>query len=144
MAHDRGTRFPCLDGQAAVIVGATGPAVVLSAETAAFLEQHAGLSALRVRTRGVRPVVAAELAEIRDVAQLYRAPALAEAEAGSPEADPDLDEWLGTVKVADLVGISDSAVRLACRQGRLRAHQVGGRWQCDRAAVEEFRAARAA
>lgn len=128
-----------------IIGGDRGPAVVLSARTAAYLEKYAGLAALRVRTRGPLADIARELTDLREAAVAYRGTVLPEAEATLTEVATDSAQWLTSIEVADREQISDSAVRLACREGRIPdAFQVGGRWRISREAAETYRAARAA
>ena len=128
-----------------MIIGNGGPAVVISAETALLLERFCKVTELRVRLRGRNPRVAQELLDLRHVAMQYEEPALPEAEVGFAEVAAELDQRLMSVaEVADLLGLTDRAVRLACSQERLEAQQVGGRWRITREAYEEYRAARAA
>lgn len=118
------------------------PLLMLSAETCAALEETFDLRRLRVRMRGSNPVVAQELLELREVALEYEL--LAEAEAPAPEVAPALKQWLSTTEVAEMAMVSDSAVRLACRVGRIEAEVVAGKWRIGRGAAEDYRAARAA
>lgn len=133
-----------------MIVGQDGPAVVLSAETAYCLERFCSreVSRLRVRTRGVNQHVAEELLELRRVAMGYdptRLPQNAAVGSDSAEVATGLEHGLMRVaEVADRLGLSERAVRLACSQGRLEAEQVGSRWQITRQALHDFEAARAA
>lgn len=122
------------------------PGALVSPATAAFLNRHANLSAIRVKALnpGLDQRVAQELLDLKHIA-LEHEP-LPEAEVGSPEAARGLEQqWLSSTDVAGLLGISDSAVRLACREDRIQgARRVGGRWQINRQAVEDYKAARAA
>ena len=132
-----------------MIVGQHGPAVVLSAETAYYLETVCKVAALRQRLRdGRHPQVSQELLHLRHVAMRFdpaRLPQNPEVGSESAEVDPALDQGLMTVaEVADLLGIGERAVRLACAEDRLDAEQVGGRWQITRDAYENFKTARAA
>ncbi|WP_137292017.1 helix-turn-helix domain-containing protein [Nocardioides dongxiaopingii] len=129
-----------------MIVGRGGPAVVLSAETAYFLETFCKheVSRLRVRTRGLHQRVAEELLELRRVAMEFDPQALpGDAAVGSDLAEVG-PEWISVAVAADLLGMGDRGVRLACQQDRLDARQVGGRWQISREALEQFKTARAA
>jgi excisionase family DNA binding protein len=126
------------------LIGQSGPAVVISAETAFLLEKVCNVAGLRARMRGRRPEIAQELLEVKWAADIHerRVSVLPEAEAGSAEVAAPSCSWMSSVDASDLLGLSDRAVRLACSEGRLEAQQVGGRWQITREAVEEFRLAR--
>ncbi len=43
-----------------------------------------------------------------------------------------------TSRAADVLGISDRAVRKACTDGRLDAERVDGQWRITRASVEAY------
>jgi hypothetical protein len=123
-----------------VIGGMEGPVVVLSAETAALMERCLPLKALRVRVRGHNQRVAQELLDLREVAMSYIPRLLPEAEAESAEVAEDLGVWLRSVEAADLVGITDRAIRDACVSGRLVAHQIsGGAWRISRQSAMDYR-----
>jgi excisionase family DNA binding protein len=128
-----------------VIAGVDGPCVLLSAETAAWLEHYAKLTSLRVRVRGVpgRQRVSRELEELRAVATQYRPAPLPEVEVDIAEVGPRLEQWLSPAQVADRLWITDRAVRLACQQGRMAGELVGNRWRITEAAVESFKTERA-
>lgn len=126
-----------------MIVGRSGPAVVLDARVCAWLEAHAGLSSLRVRA-AMDPAIAAQLAEIRVAAMAWRSFATGTAGDARPEPVARSDRWLSSGQAADLAGVSSSAIRKAVREGRLRAAEVGGRYRISREDLEHFKAARAA
>jgi excisionase family DNA binding protein len=128
------------------LIGTSGPAVVISVETAYYLERLTGgaVSKLRVRARGTNQRVAQELLEIREAAMRFNPP-LPEVEADLAEVPAESEQWLSVVQVADLLGLTDRAVRLACSEGRLEAQQDGSRrWRITKKAYEDYRAARAA
>lgn len=127
-----------------MIVGDNGPAVVLSAETAYWLERICKVDGLRQRLRdGRHPVISQELLDLRRVAMGFDPSRLAQAESDFSQV---ATEWMSVAEVADRLWLSVQAVTLACRQGRLDAEQVGPRqrWQISREAFENFKAARAA
>lgn len=129
------------------LIGTNGPAVVISAETAYYLEKltDGAVSRLRVRARGANQRVGQELLEIREAAMRFTLPALPEVKADSAEVARDSEQWLSVIEVADLLGLTDRAVRLACSEGRLEAQQDDARrWRITRQAYEHYRAARAA
>jgi excisionase family DNA binding protein len=126
------------------MIGTDGPAVVLSARTAAWLERHAGLTSLRVRVRGTDPAISRELEEVRRAGMLWCASATGSPVAPEPELAAPSKQWLSTGQVAELLNVTDRAVRLACASGRLEAVQVAGRYRITREAIAHYRAARAA
>lgn len=128
-----------------MIVGENGPGVVISAETAYFLETYCeDISRLRVRTRGRLPHVAQELLDLRHVGMAFDPSRLPEAEADIAELAAPSNQWLTPQRVADLLGMSDRGVRLACSQGRIDAQHVGTRWRISQEAFQTYKAARAA
>lgn len=128
-----------------MIVGQTGMGVVISAETAYLIETFGGLGELRRRLRGRYPQVSQELLDLRYVAMSFDPRQLPEAEVESAELAAQSEVgWLSPQRVADLLGITDRAVRLACSQGRIEAEQVGSRWRISQEAFKHYKAARAA
>lgn len=125
-----------------------GTAVVLSPETAYYLEKVCNVSALRQRLRdGRHPVVSQELLDLRRVGMSFDPSSLAQVESDPTQVAPESESGLMSVaEVADLLGLTTQAVTLACREGRLVAEQVGPRrpWQITRDALDDYRAARAA
>ncbi len=126
-----------------MIVGTDGPAVLVAARTAAWLERHAGLSALRVRVRGTDPQISEQLQELRIAALSWRGSATGTEEAAEPEPGAS-SSWLSTSEAAGLLGITPRAVRKAIARGALPAVEVAGRHRITREDVEQYRAARAA
>jgi excisionase family DNA binding protein len=126
-----------------MIVGQDGPAVVLSAETAYWLETVCRVSALRMRLRdGRHQQVSQELLDLRHVAMSFdpsRLPENAEVGRTYAEVRRDSDRWMSVADAADLLDIGDRAVRLACQQGRLDGELVRGRWRIRRQAIEDFK-----
>lgn len=128
------------------LIGTTGPSVVVPARIAAILEAHAGLSALRVRTRGTDAEATDVLEALRFAALSWRENVVGSASSGTsvaPKAEPEpACKWMTTGKAADLIGISSRAIRKAIADGRLPAQEVGGRHRITREDLEHFRAAR--
>lgn len=127
---------------AAYVHGLDGAVVVVTARTAAWLERHADLRRLRTEVRGTDPEVDAVLVALGVAAASWSASAVGSVRAPAPEVAAESEVRLSTSSAADLLGVTDRAVRLACKGGRLRAERVGGRWLIDREDVEHFRAAR--
>lgn len=127
-----------------MLIGQNGPAVIISARTAAWLERYAGLSALRVRVRGTDPQISAELQELRVAAMSWRGSATGTEEAAKPEPDTESDQWLSTGEAALVAGVTDRAIRKAISDGRLPATDSSGRHRISREDLEHYRAARTA
>jgi len=127
-----------------VIVGQDGPAVVISARTAAWLERYAGLSALRVRVRGTDPEISAHLEHIRFAAMSWRGSATGTTDDTEAEPDTESGQWLSTGQAAGIAGVTARSIRKAIAEDRLEAVNVGGRYRISREDLEHYRAARAA
>jgi excisionase family DNA binding protein len=131
-----------------VIIGEHRPAMVLSAETAYWIEVILKPARLRQRLRdGRHQLVSQELLELRRLAMTFdptQLPEKAEVGRDCAEVGPGFEQWLSVAEAADLLYIGERAVRLACGEDRLDADKVGGRWRVSRQAVEDFKAARAA
>lgn len=63
--------------------------------------------------------------------------------APAPE-EPAQSKWMGTTEAAEMLGITDRAVRLAITQKRLHATNLHGRWRITPEDIEHFKAAKAA
>lgn len=129
---------------AAYVHGVGGPVVVIPARVCAWLERHAELNEVRIRERGADQEVDAVLVAIRLAALTWRTSATGTAVAAKPEANADLNQWLSTTQAADILYITDRAVRLAIKEGRLKATNVDGRWRITREDIAHFNAAKAA
>ncbi|MGB3761832.1 MAG: helix-turn-helix domain-containing protein [Ornithinimicrobium sp.] len=127
-----------------MIVGDNGPGVLVSARTCAWLERHAGLSALRVRVRGTDPQVSRALEEVRYAAMSWRSSATGTTRDAQAEPAADLTQWLTSTEAAILLGVTPRAVRKAIARGALTATNEAQRWRISREDLEHFRAARAA
>lgn len=128
-----------------MIVGQTGMGLVISAETAYLIETLGDMKKLRARVRGRYPHISQELLDLRTVAMSFDPQRLPEAEVDFPEVAAESEAgWLSSQRAADLLGMTDRGVRLACSEGRLEAEQVGKRWRISQEAYQAFKAARAA
>jgi excisionase family DNA binding protein len=126
----------------AYVHGLDGPAVVVPARVAAWLERHAHLRAVRTEHRGVDPEVDAVLVALGVAGAAWRAGSTGCGTDQRNPPEPVAASPLTTGQAADLLGITDRGVRAAILAGRLNAHQVGGRWHLDREDVEHYRARR--
>lgn len=129
---------------AAYVHGVDAPVVVVPARVCAWLERHARLNEVRVENRGADPEVDAVLVALRLAALTWRTSATGTPVAAKPEPATDLNQWLSTTQAADILYITDRAVRLAISEKRLPATQVNGRWRITREDVQHFAAAKAA
>jgi excisionase family DNA binding protein len=138
------TREPSMRPTAAYM---HGEVAIVTGRVAAWLLTYTDLPRLRVAHRGGDPEVDAVLGAITYVGTAWRASAdgsnsgsgvAAEAEARSPS------EWMSTGQAADALGVTDRAVRMACRDNRLPAEHVDGRWRIAREDLEHYAATRAA
>lgn len=131
-----------------MIAGKNGVVLVLSAETAYYLEHFCEITRLRVRMRGRNPKVGQELLDLRQAAMSFdpRAlPSAAETEAGFSETVAESDQWLTPLEAADQLDLTDRRVRQMCDSGEIAgAEKVGGRWRISREGLDDYKAARAA
>ena len=128
----------------AYVHGIDGPAVVVPARVAAWLQSRAGLDRLRIDNRGVDPEVDAVLTALRVAALHWRAAATGSDPRKEPEGEAESVTWLTSAQAADSLGVGPRAIRLAIAEQRLPAERVGGRWLINREDVEHYRAARTA
>ncbi|GGR78530.1 hypothetical protein GCM10010169_23380 [Micromonospora fulviviridis] len=132
---------------AAYVHGLDGPAVVVPARVAAWLERVADLREIRTHHRGADPEVDAVLVALGVAAAAWRQQAGISSDHGTdqrkqPETEPGSP--LTTTQAADLLNITDRGVRAAIAAQRLNAQRVGDQWLIDREDLEHFRAGRAA
>jgi excisionase family DNA binding protein len=128
----------------AYVHGLGSPVVVVPARVCAWLERHAHLNEVRIESRGIDAEVDAVLVALRLAALTWRNTATGSAVAAKPEATADLNQWLSTTQAADILYITDRAVRLAITEKRLPATQVNGRYRIAREDIQHFAAAKAA
>ena len=129
---------------AAYVHGVDGPVVLVPGRVAAWIERHTDLRRLRTAARGMDAEVDAVLVALATCALAWRTSAIGSEQAQEAEVVAESEARLGTSQVADLLGITGRAVRLACERQRIPAEQVAGRWLISREDVEHFRAGRAA
>ncbi len=123
--------------------GIDGAVVIVPGRVAAWLTQQLGLDRLRSEVRGMDAQVDHVLIGLAVAASAWRASAYGTTPRNTPEPEPK-SSWLTTTEVADLLNLTDRAIRSACRSGRLHAERVGDRWQISREHFEHYRAARKA
>lgn len=104
-------------------------------------ESRGGLREFRARLgAGARPDLLNLLEALRFAGARW-----AGADVGTSDAEPQRQrrEWVSTKEAAQMIGISDSGVRKACRDGRLVGVRTrGGPWLIHREAIAHFCAAR--
>ncbi len=124
--------------------GTCGPVAVVPGRVASWLLRHADLARLRVEHRGMDGEVDSVLVAITVAAHSWRTSVVGSDVRKEPEGEPQSGLWLTSAQAADLLGLTDRAVRLAIYEERLQAERVGGRWVIHREDLEHFRAARRA
>ena len=117
--------------------------MVVPARVWHFLERYCGARDLQARVRGRDGEVDNVLEALHAATVFWAASVTGTTVRQQAEVAPR-SKKLSTTEAADLLGITDRAVRIACSSGRLVAEQVNGRWQIDREAIAHFRAGRAA
>jgi excisionase family DNA binding protein len=119
--------------------------VVVFGKVAWLLEKYTNVGKLRVHIRGRDPDTSDVLLRLRCLAMAWdeSASAVGTAVDESPEPKPRLNLFTPS-QAADLIGITDRAIRKAITEGRLPGHKVGNGWQIYREDLEHYRAARAA
>ena len=128
---------------AAYVHGVHAPVVIVPARIAAWLERHASLNEVRIRSRGADPEVDAVLAALRLAALTWRTAVTGSTNAPEPELPPQ-SKYYSTSEAAERLGITDRAVRLAIAQNRLNATNLHGRWRITPEDIAHFKAAKAA
>lgn len=132
---------------AAYVHGIDGPAVVVPARVAAWLERVARVAQLRIDHRGIDPEVDSVLVALGVAATAWRVNQGISTDQGTGQRkEPELaaGSSLTTTQAANLLHITDRGVRAAIASGRLDAQRVGDQWLIDREDLEHFRAGRAA
>ncbi|WP_061269184.1 helix-turn-helix domain-containing protein [Cellulosimicrobium funkei] len=117
--------------------------VIVPVRIAAWLATRTNLSAIRISARGTDPEVYAVLAALHRGGLQWQTQATGSAQRKEPEV-PAPSKWVSTSKAADLLGITDRAVRLAIEEERLPAERHGRNWRIARTDIEQYRAARRA
>lgn len=121
------------------------PTVSVPWRVAAWLERYADLRAVRTKHRGADGQVDSVLVALGTAAASWRqanqVPVAGTAVAET--AEPVAVSALTTAQAADLVSLSDRAVRKAAAEGRLVATKSAGSWRIRREDLEHYRAARA-
>ena len=119
--------------------GLDGPAVIVSARAAAWLNRHAGLDQFRTEHRG-------EDAEVDSVLVAFRIAELKwrEAVTGTKEAAPaeQKREWMSTTQAATQTQVGGRAIRKAIERNRLKATWVDGRWRIRHEDLAHYQANR--
>lgn len=128
---------------ASYVLGLEGAVVVVPERIAAWLDRHAGLTALRLEHRGSDPEVDQVLLALAVASANWRTAAVGKDPRQEVAVEPQ-SSWLTAAEIADRLGISSRTVRWACQTGRLPAERVGSQWQVSRTEYEQYRASRAA
>lgn len=123
---------PAFRPPSAYLHGGPNPVTIVPARVAAWLSRHANLSQIRIENRGNDQEVDSVLVALHHAALAWRTSVTGSDQA--PEAE-ELPRWITVKEAADLLDLTDRAVRLACQEGRLKARQEQGQW---RIAQEDF------
>jgi excisionase family DNA binding protein len=130
----------------ALVIGETGPAVVLAGQVCDYLERAADLRKIRERARLDDPDVYWALVELRRCALAWQARALlASPTRHQPARDRDttpLSGLMSTAEAAGLAGTTTRTIQRAIKAGQLPAIRTGGRWLITRASLDRYRARR--
>lgn len=122
--------------------GEHGRVVIIPGRVAAWLERHLGLNEVRINTRGTDAEVSNVLMAIHLAALEWRSAATGTVTVAPAEPASTSEAWVTTTQAADLLAVSDRAIRKAIAEDRLPATRVGNAWRISREEVEHFRAAR--
>lgn len=119
------------------------PYVMVPARVAALLESRTNVGGLRVQVRGLDAEASAVLEDLRYAAMSWRG------SAGGTEADETPEpaaksQVVTPSQAADLLGVTDRAIRKALQSGRLPGEKRGSNWFITREDFEHYKAARAA
>ena len=117
--------------------------VVVSPRVAAVLESMADFQSARSKYRGTDDEVYDTLHALRYASMKWAAFVNESAPAPSAKAEPALARWYTPGQIATQLGITNAAVRLAIREGRLVATKTDGRWRVTPADYSTFRSTRA-
>jgi excisionase family DNA binding protein len=131
---------------AAAFIHGEGRTVVVPHRVAWQLVERAGLGSYATETRGRDEEVDNVLMALRIAARVWEQDCTS-ATSGSRLAEvaevPAPSGLMSTKQAADRLDITDRAVRLACRQGRLPALREGRSYRIDPAHLEHYRTQRA-
>lgn len=110
---------------------------------ASLLFRRAGLEQYHLTHRGQDPEADAVIAALKLADRRWRA-SVGVTDTRKPTEATPRSKWLKAAEVADQLGVTAAAVRLACRQERLPAELVDGRWRISREDFEHYRGSRSA
>lgn len=122
-----------------LVVGRGGPSVIITGRVAAFLLRYAQLETYHRQHRGEDPEVDSALIAMKAVALEWRSSATGTREAAAPELDRS-SVWLSTEQAAGALAMTDSGIRKAIRENRLKATRVGKTWRINQEQLAHFRA----
>jgi len=111
--------------------------IIITPRQAYVLEQAARLTELRSKIRGNDSELDQVLHDIRLMAMAWAASVNGRTTRKATEATVN---WYSPAQVAAQTGVTEHAVRLAIREGRLSATKTEGRWQVTPADYAAYRA----
>lgn len=53
-----------------------------------------------------------------------------------------LENIIGTVEAAEILGLSSDHVKLLCRQGKIKAKRIGKTWIIDKTLLADFKSSK--
>lgn len=122
--------------------GVGAPVVVIPGRVAAWMDERLQLGRLRSQLRGVDSELDSVLVAVSVAAAAWRISATGTSVASQPEPTASSPQWLSSTQAADLLGVTDRAIRKAIADRRLPAIQIFGRHRVSREDLEHYRARR--
>lgn len=122
-----------------LVIGVSGPEVVVSGRAAAWLLRYAGLNEYHLDHRGEDAEIDETLVALKVAALTWRNTATGTADAPKAELDAQ-SHWLSTKQAADALAMTDRAIRKAIRENRLKANRVGRAYRINREQLAHFKA----
>ncbi|MEV7762255.1 helix-turn-helix domain-containing protein [Curtobacterium flaccumfaciens] len=122
-----------------LVVGVSGPEVIVSGRSAAWLLRYAGLNEYHLDHRGEDAEIDETLVALKVAALSWRNTATGTADAPKAELNAQSD-WLSTTQAADALAMTDRAIRKAIRENRLKATTVGRAYRINREQLAHFKA----
>jgi excisionase family DNA binding protein len=130
-----------------LVHGLDGPVALVDGRVCAMLNKLLGLDGIRAQVRGQDPQLDHTLLAIRIAAVAYTQSSSA-GTVSAPREEPvsqstsQLNDTLGTTEAASLLHMSRRAVSNECKQKRLPATLIGGRYRIHRDDLAAFMADR--
>lgn len=122
----------------------TGPSVTLDGLLCAKLNKLLGLDKIRAQLRGKDRHLDEGLLAIRLTAAAYESSSAGTYSAPQPvpvsRSTQQLNDTVSTSTAADILGLTDRAIRKAITENRLKATQLDKRWRIHRDDLAQYQA----